>query len=697
MRPFLGWLNDLPIADPVRRAEAQLLQGLLLAVLATRALISALDLVAPALVPDSFGGPTGYALMVALVLILAMLRRGWLRPAVFAAIAVAMSAVTVNLFRLGLLNGGVVTVAYVIPIALAGLLLARLSLAVVTGLCIALTLVSASATPPGLAPNSARVLAFAIYVTIIAALLDRYRVAWESNLAAARESEERLRLALDAGEMGTWDWDLRGGQIVWGGNHEQIMGFPPGSFDGRYESFARAVHPDDLPGLNAAVERSRHDLALYAHEYRIVWPDGAVRWAAGRGRVIVGEGGEPARMLGVIADITARKAAQAELAAATAERDALLERLQLVLERAPIGVVMNAPDFTVTYWNPAAERIFGWSAAEIVGRSPYGAFVAEEARPYVEAIQRRLLAGDTSAHGQNENRTKDGRVIFCEWSNTPLFDPSGTLIAFLAMVQDVTERRRREEETRELNAELERRVAERTAELAAKNRELEVFAYSVSHDLKAPLRGIDGYSRLLEEDFAGRLDGDGPYYIAMIRAATAGMGELIDDLLAYSRVERRAPRLRGVDLGRLAGLVVAEQGDTLARAGASVEVALPELTVMAEEEGLALVLRNLLENAIKFTRDAPAPAIAIGGAARGDHCLLWVRDNGIGFAMTYHDRIFELFQRLHRAEDYPGTGIGLAIVRKAVERMGGAVWAESAPGQGATFFLRLPRAPVEEP
>jgi len=247
------------------------------------------------------------------------------------------------------------------------------------------------------------------------------------------------------------------------------------------------------------------------------------------------------------------------------------------------------------------------------------------------------------------------------------------------------------EQVRRHAAELEQRVAERTAELEAKNRELETFAYSVSHDLKAPLRGIDGYSRLLLEDYAAQLDEEGRTFLHTIRRATEQMNQLIDDLLTYSRLERRSLTPGRVNPRTLVEALLAERAADIGQRRVSLTVDIPCEYVVADSESLTLALRNLLDNALKFTRDVAQPRIEIGGRQTPDSCIIWVKDNGIGFDMRYHDRIFEIFQRLHRAEDYAGTGVGLAIVRKAAERMRGRVWAESAPGEGATFYLEIPR------
>jgi signal transduction histidine kinase len=272
-----------------------------------------------------------------------------------------------------------------------------------------------------------------------------------------------------------------------------------------------------------------------------------------------------------------------------------------------------------------------------------------------------------------------------------LFTLQTSLIAFLLIERK--RRQRAREALDSLNAELEQRIASRTSALNAKTRELETFAYSVAHDLKAPLRGIDGYSRLLLEDHLDTLNDEGRGFLHTIQNSTCEMSQLIDELLEYSRLERREFRSDQVELGPLITTIVEQKKREATATSIDFVLKVNGGSVSADPNGLTQSLRNYLDNAVKFTRKVSQPRIEIGSKELSEKVLVWVRDNGVGFDMKYHDRMFDIFQRLNPSEQYPGTGVGLAIVRKAMERMGGKAWAQSKPGQGATFYLEIPKQP----
>lgn len=291
----------------------------------------------------------------------------------------------------------------------------------------------------------------------------------------------------------------------------------------------------------------------------------------------------------------------------------------------------------------------------------------------------RVVHTDKSIHwlnvtGQVVERNLEGQGIIIR----------GTLI-------EVTDRKNVESEIKKLNEELELRVKKRTKELQSAIQELETFTYSVSHDLKAPLRGIDGYGKLLLDLYGAELNDEAQNFINTIRASTQQMNQLIDDLLEYSRLERGQLNFENIQIKTFAKNLISLYQKVLESNNFTVTIKVPDCQIYTNSNGLHIALRNLLENAIKFTKKQPNPAIEIGLDEGENSWLLYVKDNGAGFNMKYHDRIFDIFQRLHRSEDYKGTGIGLAMVKKAMQRINGKVWGESIPGQGATFYLELPK------
>lgn len=383
--------------------------------------------------------------------------------------------------------------------------------------------------------------------------------------------------------------------------------------------------------------------------------------------------------IAVIYDITERKSAENALRLSET-------RYRTLLETAPFPVVITRlRDGILCYGNRRAEEKFGIPRDQGIGKPASNFYYDVGER---DQFLQRLLLQTTVTDQEVRLCAAEGETFWAQLS-AAIIEFEGEPAIF-SSINDISALKQAEEAVHQLNAALELRVAERTAQLLAANKELETFTYSVSHDLKAPLRGIDGYSRLLLEDHKAQLNEEGRTFLGNIRRGAEQMGQLIEDLLTYSRIERRAIQGDSVDLPLIVNACVAQYAQEMTARGIDMKIGIPPQVVIADRDGLAMALRNLLDNALKFTRDASQPLIEIGLHREPGVCTLWVRDNGIGFDMKFHERIFEIFQRLQRAEDFPGTGIGLAIVRKALQRMGGRAWAVSTPGQGATFYLELP-------
>jgi light-regulated signal transduction histidine kinase (bacteriophytochrome) len=269
--------------------------------------------------------------------------------------------------------------------------------------------------------------------------------------------------------------------------------------------------------------------------------------------------------------------------------------------------------------------------------------------------------------------------------SSPIRDKEGSIVAAIEMVEDVTERRRAEEEIIRLNQELKHNISQ----LENTNKELESFSYSVSHDLRSPLRSIDGFSQALLDDYSDKLDEEGRKYLQRVRNASQRMGQLIDDLLSLSRVSRREMRHELVDLSALANTLAADLGNMRPERRIAWNIQ-PGIFAPGDAGLLRILLENLLENAVKFTGKTENARIEFGRTDHRGEEAYSVRDNGAGFDMTYSGKLFGAFQRLHSQDEFPGTGIGLAIVQRIVNRHGGRIWAEGTVDKGAAFFFTLP-------
>jgi PAS domain S-box-containing protein len=374
--------------------------------------------------------------------------------------------------------------------------------------------------------------------------------------------------------------------------------------------------------------------------------------------------------------------------------------LEAVMESVPAAILITQDaEGRQIIGNSASYELLGMPPGENVSKSgaprvPFDVFIdGRKAEPADLPIQQAAATGKPVLGHEHEVRRSDGGSRWLYGNAVPIFGEDGKVSQVVAAFVDVTERKRAEEQIRELNTDLERRVRERTVKLMEAIRELEAFSYTVAHDLRAPLRAMKGFADLVLEDAGGRLDSRERDYLHRVIDSAARMDALVRDLLAYSRLSRGGLEAEQVGLDALVHDVARQMAAELRDLGAelTIEAGIPD--VLGHAESLRQVVTNLLSNAAKFVSPGVPPRIRVAAQTRDTWVRLTVEDNGIGIAPEYHERIFRVFERLHRPELYPGTGIGLAIVHRAIEKMGGRVGVDSAIGKGSRFWVELPQAP----
>jgi PAS domain S-box-containing protein len=543
---------------------------------------------------------------------------------------------------------------------------------------------------------------------------------------AVRTSEERFRIVAEQTGQMISDRNLVNDTTIWAGATHALIGYSPeelGSYPPAW--WLEQIHPDDRAKFLECYLQVKERGLSRQHEYRFRHRDG--RWVCllGTATAVLDSTGNPLRVLAATADITSRRNAEVALRASE-------ERFRILAEQT--GQLIFDQDLATSrrVWAGAATMI-GYTLEELctVPKGWWTEHVHPDDRETFSTRFSRLQQAGGSDHLIYRFRHRDGHWIYLAGIVTALADATGKPVRLLGTTADVTQQQEDAEAIRRLNTELEQRVRDRTAELArrvaeverlnsdlhasqddlahaasrlqeansnllAANQELESFSYSVSHDLRAPLRNIAGFIELLRKRTTGQLDPEADRYFGIVGSEAVRMAALIDDLLTFSRIGRAELHFAPVQLAALVAEVQTELQSDLA--GRQIEWQIQPLTpVLGDRTLLRQVVANLLSNAVKFTRRRPAATIEIGvqPAQPGSELLtFFVRDNGAGFDPKYAPKLFGVFQRLHNPRDFEGTGIGLANVRRIVERHGGRVWAEGAPDHGATFFFSLrPAAP----
>jgi PAS domain S-box-containing protein len=501
---------------------------------------------------------------------------------------------------------------------------------------------------------------------------------------AVRASEEKYRTLFDAASDGIFitdkkhllDCNNRTLQI-YGCTREQLLGQPPARFLPPRQPDGRDSKEKALEQLAAAFRGEPNCIEWKQYHYDGTTFDSEVSLTC------IEIGGEKI-IQGIVRDITDRKRAEEQLR----ESEGIF---RAIFSQSFHFIGLLTLDGTILKVNSSALDFAGIKEEDVEGKpfweGPWWSHSKEEQIRLRDAIKK--AAQGEFFRGEATHPDAEGNLHYIDFSIKPVKDENGKVILLIPEGRDITEHKQAEEEIRKLNSDLERRVTERTAQLQAVNKELEAFSYSVSHDLRAPLRSISGFSQLLEEECGGNLPGQAKDYLGRVQKGCRRMAQMIDDFLNLSRVARNEMHRTKVDLSALAGSVVEDLRKGTPEREVHVLIA-PDLKGFADKNLMLIVLDNLLGNSWKFTRKQPHPEIEMGLTRLEGEDVFFVRDNGAGFDMAYVEKLFNCFQRFHTEDEFEGTGIGLATVQRIIRRHGGRVWGQGEVNKGATFYFTLP-------
>lgn len=533
------------------------------------------------------------------------------------------------------------------------------------------------------AANTAAMVALFFLTTLISSWLIHRN--WKHQLAATLElarEEEKFHTVADY----TYDWEYwegPGGEILFmSPSCDRVTGYSPAEFLAQPDLLYRIIHPDDahLMADHQSDIAARDEAGV---DFRILRRDGEVRWIGHGCRAVFGRDGKFMGRRANNRDITESKRIEHEIRQAVAYNRSLIEASLDPL-------VTIGADGKITDVNSATEAVTGYARGRLIG-TEFSEYFSDPDK--ARAGYRQVFSEGKVRDYELEIRHQDGHLTPVLYNAALYRDDAGKAIGVFAAARDISERKRAEEAVNRLNAELEQRVARRTAELEAANKELEDFSYSISHDLRTPLRAIAGFARILVDEHAAALDSEGRRLLDVVQANTVRMGRLIDELLEFLRLGRRPMNFGSVDVAQLVLEIFRELRDSVPDRKLQLVLKNPP-PLWGDRTMIRRLLTNLLSNAVKFTQPRSQAVIEVGGEIQGGQVLYYVKDNGVGFDMQYVDKLFQVFERVHPVGQFEGSGTGLAMVRRIVGRHGGRVWAEGQVDVGATISFTLPAREV---
>lgn len=499
---------------------------------------------------------------------------------------------------------------------------------------------------------------------------------------ALEQSQDQLKLALETARLGSWRLDLSTGVIDCSPQCLTNFGLLPDYVLTEVKLFELIV-PDDRARVRKAIEQSLQASGVYESEYRIVWPDGSLHWIVASGRVVHSDDGKPSHMVGVTLETTIRK--QAEESLKESER-----RFRTLAETIPQLSWTCLPDGNCDYLSQQWIDYTGVPLEKQLGLQ-WLAVLHSDDRERTNAVWQTAVSSGGEYDLEFRIRGADEQYRWFKTRGTPVRDGAGNIVRWFGTCTEIEDIVQARQILGRDKAQLEELVKSRTASLAETTEQLNSFCYSVAHDLRAPLRAQQGYARIILEDYGEQIGDSGKQFAQRIVSAAEKLEKLVHDLLSHVSISRGEQPLGKVEIAAVLAQVRADLSDSIQETKAHVEIGPVDGFVLGHEPSLNLIIANLFSNALKYTKPGESPRIKISSEISETKVRLWIEDQGIGIKPEYHEKIFGVFQRLHTADVYPGTGIGLALVRKGIERMGGRAGVISAPGIGSRFWIELPK------